>query len=75
VGGAPVGVGTPRSAETEPLKPPGKLRLDLLGLITGVTQSDQIVGLCGPADYADRGVTVLVGGGDRGRVVGIIPVL
>ena len=31
--------------------------------------------VCRLADYADRGVTVLVDGGDRGRVVGIIPAL
>jgi hypothetical protein len=36
---------------------------------------EEIINLCGPADYADRGVTVLVDGGDRGRVVGIIPAL
>jgi hypothetical protein len=27
-----------------------------------VTQGQKIIGLCGPADYADRGVTVLVEG-------------
>jgi hypothetical protein len=35
----------------------------------------ELLGLCRLADYADRGVTVLVDGGDRGRVVGIIPAL
>ena len=45
-----------------------------VGLVT-MHQDDEIVGLCRLADYADRGVTVLVDGGDRGRVVGIIPAL
>jgi hypothetical protein len=56
----------------QPLTQPS---LDLFRLFPTVAQGHKIVGLCGPADYADRGVTVLVGGGDRGRVVGIIPAL
>ena len=40
-----------------------------------VHEYDEIVCLCRLADYADRGVMVLVDGGDRGRVVGIIPAL
>jgi hypothetical protein len=43
--------------------------------LVSVHEDDEIVGLCRLADYADRGVTVLVDGGDRGRVVGIIPAL
>ena len=61
--------------ETPGRQPFREPRLDLFGLLTGVAERDQVVGLCGPADYADRGVTVLVDGGDRGRVVGIIPAL
>jgi len=34
--------------------------------LVSVHEDDEIVGLCGPADYADRGVMVLVDGGDRG---------
>ena len=56
----------------QPLRQP---RLDLLGLFTRIAQGQKIIGLCRLADYADRGVTVLVDGGDRGRVVGIIPAL
>ena len=45
-----------------------------VGLVA-VHEHNEVVCLCGPADYADGGVTVLVDGGDRGRVVGIIPAL
>jgi len=51
------------------------MRERILGLPTGPAHDHHIVGLCRLADYADRGVTVLVDGGDRGRVVGIIPAL
>ena len=61
--------------ETPGRQPFRELRLDLFGLLTGVAERDQVVGLCRLADYADRGVMVLVDGGDRGRVVGIIPAL
>jgi len=44
------------------LQPLGQPRLDLFGLLTGVAERDQVVGLCGPADYADRGVMMLVDG-------------
>jgi len=41
-------------------QPGGQPRLDPLGLLLTVTQRKQIVGLCRPVDYADRGVKVLV---------------
>jgi hypothetical protein len=37
-----------------------------LGLLPGLAHHQQIVGLCGPRDYADRGVRMLVGGVDAG---------
>ena len=40
-----------------------------------LAEGEKVLRLCRLADYADRGVTVLVDGGDRGRVVGIIPAL
>jgi hypothetical protein len=49
--------------QTSGSQPGGQPRLDLLGLLLAVTQREQIVGLCRPLDYADRGVKVLVGGG------------
>ena len=36
-----------------------------VGLVA-VHEDDEIVGLCRLSDYADRGVMVLVDGGDRG---------
>jgi hypothetical protein len=48
--------------ETPGRQPFRELRLDLFGLLTGVAERDQVVGLCGPADYADRGVMMLVDG-------------
>jgi hypothetical protein len=45
---------------------PNQMRERILGLPTGPAHDHHIVGLCGPADYADRGVMVLVDGGDRG---------
>ena len=53
-----------------------QLILDSFGFGLGSGEPEElIVGLCRPADYADRGVMVLVDGVDRGRVVGIIPAL
>ena len=48
--------------ETPGRQPFREPRLDLFGLLTGVAERDQVVGLCRPADYADRGVNGLVGG-------------
>ena len=41
-------------------QPCGKPRLDLLGLVPGVAQGDQVIGLCRLRDYAERVVNVLV---------------
>jgi hypothetical protein len=46
--------------QTPGRQPRGQPRLDLLGLLTGVTQGEKIVGLCRPSDYADHGEDVLV---------------
>ena len=46
--------------QTPGRQPGGQPRLDPLGLLLTVTQRKQIVGLCRPVDYADRGVKVLV---------------
>jgi hypothetical protein len=53
--------------QTPGCQPVGKPRLDLLGLLTGVTQGEQIVGLCRASDYADCVVKVLVSGVDPVR--------
>jgi len=58
------------------MQEPRQAPFDLFGLGFGSGEPEQmIICLCRLADYADRGVTVLVDGGDRGRVVGIIPAL
>jgi hypothetical protein len=48
--------------ETSGRQPLGEPCLDPLGVLLGESTHDQIVGLCRPADYADRGVSGLVGG-------------
>jgi hypothetical protein len=58
------------------MQEPRQAPFDLFGLGFRSGEPEQmIICLCRLADYADRGVTVLVDGGDRGRVVGIIPAL
>jgi hypothetical protein len=42
------------------LQPPGELLLDVLGLLTGVTLGEHIIGLCRLPYYADRDVNMLV---------------
>jgi hypothetical protein len=44
----------------------------VLGLLTGVTQGEHIIGLCGLPDYADGAPGTWVCTGDCGGVVVII---
>lgn len=53
-----------------------QFKLDLFGLGFRSGEPEQvIVGLCRARDYADCGVVMLVIGGGRGSMVGIIPAL
>jgi hypothetical protein len=58
--------------EAEYPEPGGNRVPQRAGLILRVAVRDNVIRLCRPLDYADRGVKVLVGGGRLVELVGII---
>ena len=58
--------------QTPGCQPPGESRLDLLGLFTAVTDRNEVIGLCRPPDYAERGDK---GAGERANVLVVLGII